>query len=233
MKRGCPPKPWRRLGNGDDGFEKSLQINIGEIEMKPLPSVDHDIHELILKRWSPRAFAPRPVEEEKLMSLFEAMRWAASSMNEQPWRIIYAVKEDAERYATMLDCLVEGNRIWANTAPVLVLTMVKTHFARNGQPNRWAFHDLGLAIGNLSIQAAALDIYVHNMGGFAAEKARVAFRIPDDLEPVTMIAIGYLGDTEILPESLKARELLARERKPLEELIIGGLFFGGAMHAIG
>jgi nitroreductase len=115
---------------------------------------------------------------------------------------------------------MEGNRAWAATAPVLILTLAKTHNSRTNQPNRYAWHDVGLAVGNLTAQASALDLYVHNMAGFSAEKARQLFDLPPDIEPVTMIAVGYLGDPELLPEPLKERELAHRQRKTLDELIL-------------
>ena len=103
-----------------------------------------------------------------------------------------------------------------------MMTLVKTHFEKNGRPNQWALHDLGLAVGNLTTQASALDLYVHNMGGFSAEKARELFNLPPDVEPVTMIAVGYLGDAEHLPEPLKEHELAQQQRKTIEDLILNG-----------
>lgn len=180
----------------------------------------HSIHPLLEKRWSPRAFAPQPIEEEKIEALFNAARWAASAMNEQPWRFIYAVKGESERYKKLFQCLVEFNQNWVKTSPLLILTLVKTNYEKNDKPNRYAFHDLGLAVGNLTTQATALDLYVHNMGGFSVEKAKELFNLPPDLEPVTMIAAGYLGDPAQLPEDLRKSETGPRKRKPLNEIIL-------------
>lgn len=190
--------------------------------MKPTPQFAHDIHPLLQRRWSPRAFSAQPVAEETLLTLLEAARWAASAMNEQPWRFIYATQADRKRFSKLVDCLAESNQAWAAKAPVLILTLVKTRFSGSDRPNKWAPHDLGLAIGNLTAQASALDLYVHNMGGFSVEKARELFGLPADVEPVTMIAVGYLGDPEQLPEPVRQRELAQQQRKPLEELILNG-----------
>jgi nitroreductase len=187
--------------------------------LKPKPQFSHELHPLLQRRWSPRAFSAQPVEEEKLLTLLEAARWAASANNVQPWRFIYAAKEQVERYSKLFECLNERNQSWAKNAPALIMTLVKTHFEQSGQPNKWALHDLGLAVGNLTTQASALDLYVHNMAGFSVERARELFNLPPGLDPVTMIAVGYLGDPEQLSESHKARELAQQERKPLEELI--------------
>jgi nitroreductase len=193
--------------------------------LKPKPQFSREIHPLLQQRWSPRAFSAQPVEEAKLLTLIEAARWAASASNEQPWRFIYGAKTQGERYTKLFECLSEWNQGWAHSAPVLIMTLVKTHFEKNGRPNPWARHDLGLAVGNLTAQASALDLYVHHMGGFSAEKARELFNLPTDLDPVTMIAVGYLGDPAQLSISHKASELAQQQRKPLEELI-----FGGTMH---
>ncbi len=188
--------------------------------MKPKPSFEHPVHELIQKRWSPRAFSSRSVEQERILTLFEAARWAASAMNEQPWRFIYATKDQPERYEKLLNCLKEGNKVWAESAPILVLTLVKTHFEHNHEPNKWAFHDLGLAIGNLTVQASALDLYVHSMGGFEADRAKEVFSISAQYEPVTIIAIGYPGNPDELSDPLKQREMAVQQRKPLSELLL-------------
>jgi len=180
----------------------------------------HSLHPLLEKRWSPRAFAPQPIEEEKIEALFNAARWAASANNEQPWRFIYAVKGESERYKKLFQCLVEFNQNWVKTAPLLIMTLVKTNYEKNNKPNRWAFHDLGLAVGNLTAQASALDLYVHNMGGFSVETAKELFHLPPGLEPVTMIAAGYLGDPAQLNEDLRKSETGPRKRKALKEIIL-------------
>src|SRR5947207_6688914 len=111
---------------------------------------DHPVHELIARRWSPYAFADRPVSLDDLRSLFEAARWAASSFNEQPWSYVVATKDDPDEFARLLSCLVEGNQVWAKNAPALALGCVTLNFTRNNQPNAAAQHDLGLASANLA-----------------------------------------------------------------------------------
>ena len=96
---------------------------------------DHPIHTLLAERWSPYAFADRPVSREDLLSLFEAARWAASSYNEQPWSYLVATRDDPNGFALLLSCLVEGNQAWAKAAPVLALGCTRLTFVRNGQPN--------------------------------------------------------------------------------------------------
>src|SRR5213078_4673493 len=136
---------------------------------KPAPT-DYPIEEILQRRWSPRAFSDRMVESEKLQSLFEAARWAPSTFNEQPWAFIVATKQNLEEHARLLSCLAEKNQQWARLAPVLMVSVAKLNFDKNGKPNRHAFHDVGLAVGTMIVQATSLDLFVHQMAGFAPEK---------------------------------------------------------------
>jgi nitroreductase len=179
------------------------------------------IYDLLKQRWSPRAFDSRPVEPEKLRSLFEAARWAPSSNNAQPWSYIVGTKDDPENYNRVLDTLVEQNQVWAKHAPVLAFSVAKLSFD-NGKPNRYAFYDVGQAVADLSIEAEALGLSVHQMGGIDPEKARKSFGVPADYEVVAGIALGYEGDPASLPEKLRERELAPRQRKSLESFVFSG-----------
>ena len=190
--------------------------------MDKTAQTEYPIQDLLARRWSPRAFANRSVETEKIGSLFEAARWAPSCYNAQPWRFIVATKDDPEQFEQLLSCLVEFNQSWARQAPVLVLTSARSSFELDNKPNAHAWHDVGLATQNLITQAQAFDLYTHAMAGFDSEKARKLFRIPAEYEPVTVLAIGYLGDALSLPEDLCKQEELPRERKPLTDLVFAG-----------
>ena len=191
--------------------------------MEKPAETEHAVHELIQRRWSPRAFAARAVEPEKLRSLLEAARWAASCFNEQPWSFIVAAKDDeGDAYERLVGCLVEANALWAGRAPVLMISVARLAFKRNDKPNRHAFHDVGQAAAHLALQATALGLAVHQMAGFDVSKAREQFNIPEGFDPVAAIAVGYPGDPEDLPEDLRARELGPRARRPLEEFVFGG-----------
>lgn len=185
--------------------------------------INPSVHELIKKRWSPRAFKSEMISDHELFSMLEAARWAASSMNEQPWRFIYARKGEAA-HDQIVSALMDGNKSWAKDAPVLIATVIKTTLTRNNNPNGAAAHDLGLAIGNLSLQATSLGIGVHQMGGFHRDIIREQFDLPEYYAPVTVLALGYFGDADQLPEGLRERELAVRTRKPLEEIAFNGTF---------
>lgn len=183
---------------------------------------DHPIHDMIARRWSPYAFADRPVSEADLRALFEAARWAASSYNEQPWSYIVATKADPDEFERVLSCLVDANQAWAKAAPVLALGCTSLRFSRNNQPNAAAVHDLGLASATLTFEATARGLFVHQMIGILPDKARVAFRIPEGVQPVTALAIGYRADPGVLPEMIRERDLAPRQRKPLAKFVFGG-----------
>ena len=185
--------------------------------MEKPAETDAPIHDLFARRWSPRAFDERLVEADTLRTLFEAARWAPSSSNEQPWRFIVATKDRETEWNRLFSCLVEGNQKWAFRAPVLVLSVAHMNFGDDGKPNRHAFHDTGLAAENLVLQATASGLVAHQMAGFDVEKARVDLRIPAGYEPVAMIAIGYPGNPDSLPERLRERELRPRSRRPIGE----------------
>lgn len=190
--------------------------------MEKPAQADSPIHPLIEKRWSPRAFSDKGIDSDTLRSILEAARWAPSSYNEQPWSFIVATKDDPAEYERLLSCLVPANQQWARQAPILMLSVARMSFERNGKPNRHAFHDVGLAVANLIIQATSMDIYAHPMGGFDRDKARETYNIPEGYEPVAGIALGYAGDPQTLPENYREMELSPRERRPLESFVYSG-----------
>jgi nitroreductase len=181
----------------------------------------YPVHDLIRSRWSPRAFAEQSVEQDKLLSLLEAARWAPSSYNYQPWSFIVATKDNTTEYNRLLSTLVQFNQGWAKSAPVLIIAVAKLR-SDDGKENRHAFHDVGLAIENLVIQATSLGLSVHQIAGFNVDDARKEYQIPEDYEPATAIALGYAGDPQSLPDGLRERELAPRVRKPLQEFVFTG-----------
>ena len=183
---------------------------------------DYPIHDLISERWSPYAFSDRVVSEHDLHSLFEAARWAASSYNEQPWSYIVATKANSKAFQSLLSCLVELNQAWAAAAPVLAIGCTRLQFSRNGQPNAAAVHDLGLASASLTFEATARGLFVHQMIGILPDLARSTYHIPDSVQPVTALAIGYAADPNAMPEKLRERDLAPRSRKTISEFVFGG-----------
>lgn len=192
--------------------------------MSDIKKADTDcaIEPVLTDRWSPYAFSDRTVAEKDLRALLEAARWAPSSYNEQPWRYILARRSDADAFARLLSCLVEGNQAWAKNAPVLMIGVAVMTFARNGKPNKAAHHDLGLAAGNLCVEATARGLIVHQMIGIVPERVRELYNVPAEAEPLTGLAIGYLGDIAALAEPLRERDLAPRTRRPVDEFVFEG-----------
>lgn len=181
---------------------------------------DHDIERLFVKRWSPRAFADRPVEPEKIQRMMEAARWTMSSYNEQPWRYVVASRtEDPNAYNELLQCLNEGNQSWAQTAPVLMMSFYKKTFSHSDRENRCAPHDTGAASAALTFQATAMDLYVHQMAGIKKDVARQTYDVPENFEPMAGLAVGYLGNPEVLSEDRRESEQKPRSRMSVDEFV--------------
>jgi nitroreductase len=191
-------------------------------QLKQAPAAENIIP-AILHRWSPRAFADKPVSDADLKTIFEAVRWTASSSNEQPWRFILG-RKGSETYAKIFDSLVEGNQVWAQQAPVLILGVAYGLTSRN-TPNGAAVYDLGQAAGTLVLQAAALGLSTHQMGGYDRDKARRAFGIPEEHHFGSVIALGYQGEpSQLTVERLLQAETSPRSRKELSEFVLSGWY---------
>ncbi|HEX2830657.1 MAG TPA: nitroreductase family protein [Burkholderiales bacterium] len=182
------------------------------------------IHDLLAGRWSPRAFdANRPVSREQLAALLEAARWAPSCNGDEPWRyLIWDRARDPRGFQKAFDCLSENNRKWVKNVPVLMLSCAGSIFDHSGKPNRFAPHDTGAADFSIALQAAALGLVAHQMGGYDAQKAREAFGIPEDYTPQAMIAVGYQASPDVLDEETRQKELKARSRKTLDTRFFEG-----------
>lgn len=196
--------------------------------MKKPAITQQAIHELLANRWSGRAYdADQSVSKEQVVSLLEAARWAPSCFGDQPWRYVVCNKADnLQAWQAAFDCLVPGNQGWAVNAPVLLLICADTLFGHNDKPNKWAAYDTGAATENLCLQATALGLMAHQMGGFDADKARATFNVPERYQILAMVTVGYEASVDSLSGEVKERELAARSRKPLEELFFNGVWQG-------
>lgn len=174
-------------------------------------------------RWSGRAYDPaRPVEADKLTAILEAARWSPSCFGDQPWRyLVWDRFADPDRWGRAFACLVEGNRSWAGDAPLLLLACADRQF-NDGRANRWGAYDTGAATMSLSVQATALGLMVHQMGGFDADKVRAEFAIPERYDCMAMFTVGYQLPEDQIPEAISAREHAPRARRPLGESCFAG-----------
>jgi nitroreductase len=191
--------------------------------MRKPANADYPIHDLIRERWSPRAFDDRPVERAQLLSLFEAARWAPSSGNEQPWRFVVAERHsDQAAFDRLIGALNESNQIWAHFAPVVGFSVASMIWERTGRPNRHAWHDVGLSMSMLLVEATSHGLFVHQMAGYDAQKAREACAIPEGFDPVAAFVIGYPGPIERLDERNRGRETAPRTRRPVSQSAFQG-----------
>jgi nitroreductase len=188
------------------------------------PDIQQPIHALLAERWSPRAFdIDRPIEAVKLQALLEAARWAPSCFNDQPWRFIVCNRHtDEAAWETAAAVLADKNQLWARQAPLLMLVCSEGFFSHNGNENRWAHYDTGAAGLSICLQATALGLFTHQMGGFDLDAARTAFAIPDSVTPMAMMAVGYQGRIENLDAGFVEAEQQARARKPVDKIVFEG-----------
>ncbi len=182
----------------------------------------YDIHPLIKRRWSPRAFSDNIVEKEKLQRIFEAARWAPSSFNQQPWKYIVGVK-GSDSYNKIIDTLIEFNRQWAKLAPVLVMVIGKKVDQKN-RPNLTYQYDTGQSVAYLTLQAMHEGLFMHQMGGFKPSKASEYFSIDDEHDPIVVFAIGYIASYDRLPEKYQEIEKAERTRKNFDEFVFENKF---------
>lgn len=188
---------------------------------KPAPT-SLKLLEEIKNRWSPRAFSNKQVEQDKLERIFEAARWSASCFNEQPWRFLIGVKGQDDTWEKIFGTLAEGNQVWCESVPVLVMLITKKSFSHTNRVNKWAEYDLGQTAAYISIQAMTEGLYVHQMAGFDSALAQKSFSIPNDFEIKTIMAIGYYGDINDLPGDIQKSETGDRIRKDLKMIIYSG-----------
>jgi nitroreductase len=183
---------------------------------------DHKIHKVILNRWSPRAMSGEALSRNELMSLFEAARWAPSSYNDQPWKFIYATRDNND-WKTFLELLVPFNQSWACNAGVLILVISSTLFERNKKKSKTHAFDAGAAWQNLALQGSSMGLVVHAMEGFNYEMARKKLNIPDTYDIHAIIAVGKPGKLEVLPKDMQEDEKPS-QRKPINEIAYKGKF---------
>ena len=192
------------------------------IKGSDIRKADFLIDKLLLDRWSPRAMSGEAVSDQELMTLFEAARWAPSSYNNQPWRILYA-RRDTENWELFFDLLAEFNQSWAVKAAALLVFVSKTTFDSNGQPSVTHSYDTGAAWASLALQGWTMGLVIHGMEGFDYECARTELNIPDDFQVEAMAAVGRPGKIEDLPAELRERESPS-ERRKLDQTICEGKF---------
>ena len=183
-----------------------------------------DILEVIRNRRSDRHFDGRAVAQQDIDLLIEAFRWAPSSSNKQPWRLIFATGKEAQ--AVYDDALSAGNKPWARAAPVKIVILGTPA----EQPDRNGLHtwllDCGLALENMLIQGYAMGMTIHAMAGYDEKKLLSGFGIPAPFRVAAVVAAGWRGRVEDLPEEVRVKDLNPRVRKSAGEFVFHDTFGG-------
>ena len=206
----------------DESIKKENPESTQERERRKARQPTFPINPLLLNRWSPRSMTGEEMDDDTMMSLFEAARWAPSSYNNQPWRFIYA-KRNSPYWNRLFDLAAEPNKVWAKNAALIVVVVSNKHFDINGKYSITHQYDAGAAWENLALEASARGLVAHGMQGFDYERARADLGIPDSFDVMAMIAIGKRGPKENLPTNLQEKES-PNGRKPLREIVMEGRF---------
>ena len=185
---------------------------------------DHDIQPFFVDRWSPRAMTGEEITREELARMFEAARWAMSSMNNQPWRFLYAFR-NTPHWETFYNLLTPGNQAWCKDAAALLVVLSTTTFD-NGKTARTHSYDTGAAWYSFALQGVMMGLVVHGMQGFNYDRAKEDLGVPDGYQVEAMIAVGRPGEPDGLPQALQEREQPSQRRKVGEFAFEGG--FGKA-----
>ena len=160
----------------------------------------------ILNRKSSVCFSDKPVTSEEIDLLIEAAKWAPSSRNMQPWKVIFVSKKD-DSYSDVLASLSDSNQVWAKNAEIFAI------FAIIDDKNiNKIFLDIGFCGQNMMLQAEYLDIASHPMGGWSEDLVKKAVGIPEKNHVVFVLALGKKGNPEKLGTELKIREEKERVR---------------------
>ncbi|WP_298225565.1 nitroreductase family protein [Acidocella sp.] len=189
-------------------------------------AADHPIDPIFLERWSPRAFTGEEISEHTLRTMFEAARWAPSSYNSQPWRFLYARRDNAH-WDKFLGLLNPFNQSWAKTASAIVFVVSSETMTVPGKdtpvPSYSHSFDAGAAWGYLALQAAFMGWQAHGMAGIEYDRIYTELKVPAGFRVECGVAIGRQGPKTMLAEALQAREAPS-PRKPLREIAFEGGF---------
>jgi nitroreductase len=201
-----------------------VPMRINEINAVAVRQTDVEatVSDQFLARWSPRAMSGQALTVEQVSCLIEAARWAPSCFNAQPWRFAWAIAGTAH-WQPLFDSLIEANQRWVKNAGALIAVASRIEFEHNDQPAPTHSFDAGAAWMSMALQAQAMGLVSHGMRGFDMDKAREALAVPELYDLPAIIAVGYPGDIEELPESLRAREAPS-DRKKHTEIAFEGRF---------
>jgi len=173
--------------------------------------------ELITRRQSVRSYADRPVAQEKLDQLIEAVRLAPSASNSQPWTLIMVTEptlKDRVARATY-STLVSFNK-FVPQAPVLAVLVIEkprivTQIGARLQDRDFPLIDIGIAAAHFCLQATELGLATCMLGWFDEATVKKLLRIPDHKRIGLLISLGYAAaDDPVRKKIRKTKELMSR-----------------------
>ncbi len=171
-----------------------------------------ELYSLSLNRFSCRSYSSQPVPEDAMMAVLDVARLAPSACNRQPWIFVIADTPD-EREAVAQSYA----RDWIRTAPECIIAC-GVHDQAWHRPHDGKDHtdvDLSIAIEHLCLAAASLHLGTCWVCNFDPEIIRSAFRLPEGVEPVAIIPIGFPAEGVSAPD---------KTRKELSEIVRRGKF---------
>lgn len=164
-------------------------------------------------RYSCRKYNARRVEEEKLMLVLEAGRVAPSAVNFQPWHFyVMQETEDLERFYGAY------HREWFRTAPCVIVICANhsQSWKRKADGKDHGDIDAAITTDHMTLQATELGLATCWICNFDVERTRELLKLPEYLEPVVILPLGYPLD-EADPERH------SEKRKPLSEIVSYGI----------
>lgn len=180
-----------------------------------------DVHEAVQRRRAFRALDTRPIEEDKIRMMVEAMRLAPSCNNNQPWRMVLCTGENLSQ---VKECLNKDN-VWATRAPLIAVVAAKpSEDCRQNEGRDYYMFGCGLGVATMVLRATEMEFIAHPISGFNVAKTRRVLGIPADYVVVTYVICGYPSDDEsLLTDWQKHDQRVRPPRKP-----IGDVFYWDA-----
>ena len=196
-------------------------MKISEIDVLSYRKAEADADSHFIHRWSPRAMSGEPISKGQMAILVEAARWAPSCFNLQPWRFVYSLRQD-QFWDTFLGLLMDMNRLWAERAGALVVILSDDQFKDTDQVSPTSGFDAGSAWMSMALQAQSMGLVSHAMWGFQHEEVAGTIGAPEHMTARAIVAIGYAGEIEKLPEQYREKELPS-SRRSIEALMFNGV----------
>lgn len=143
--------------------------------------------EVITQRRALRSLGKVEITRDLIHSLAQTAGLAASCANNQPWRFVFVFEE--KKLQELFESLSPGN-YWAKKASLMVAVLTQKELDCVIKEREYFLFDTGMATAHLLLKATDLGLVAHPMAGFSPAKAKEVLNIPDEMQLVTLIAVG-------------------------------------------